>query len=99
MSPQSTRNARDADLGARLRHQRRLFRLSIAEVAGAAGGVSAAQLSRVERGQSRRSHLIAWCTRDPDLRGDDRPRVFVNPVLNDLVAGIRPDNDDAQCEK
>lgn len=88
MSPRSIKDAKDADIGARLRERPRLLRLSIAEVAAAAGGVSAAQLSRVERGQSRRSRLIAWCTRDPDLRGDDRPRIFVNPVLDELVDGI-----------
>lgn len=96
MSPRSIRDAKDADLGARLREQRRLLRLSIAEVAAAAGCVSAAQLSRVERGQSRRSRLIAWCTGDPDLRGDDRPRIFVNPVLDELVHGIWRGNHLAQ---
>lgn len=96
MSPRSIKDAKDADLGARLREQRRLLRLSIAEVAVAAGGLSAAQLSRVERGQSRRSRLIVWCTRDPDLRGDDRPRVFVNPVLDELVDGIWRGNHHAQ---
>ncbi|WP_425288456.1 hypothetical protein [Sphingomonas gellani] len=68
----------------------------MAEVAAAAGGVSAAQISRIERGQSRRSRLIAWCTGDPDLRGNDSPRIFVNPVLDELVDGIWRGNHDAQ---
>jgi len=99
MSPRSIKDAKDADLGARLREQRRLLRLSIAEVAVAAAGVSAAQLSRVERGPSRRSRLIAWCTGDPDLRGDDRARIFVNPVLADLVIGIWRGNHHARSGK
>lgn len=87
LSPNSARTTKDADLGARLREERRLLRLSIAQVAAAAG-ISAAQLSRIERGQARRSRLIAWCGRDPVLRGDERRRAFINPVLDDLVAGI-----------
>lgn len=87
LSPNSAKTTKDADLGARLREERRLLHLSIAQVAAAAA-ISAAQLSRIERGQARRSRLITWCGQDPVLRGDERRRVFINPILDDLVAGI-----------
>ena len=77
---------RELDLGANLRHRRRKFSLSIA-VAAVAAGVSASQLSHIERGQSRHSRWFAWHSDDPDLHEDDRGRVYVHPVLDDFRRG------------
>ncbi|MET3762066.1 DNA-binding transcriptional LysR family regulator [Sphingomonas sp. UYEF23] len=60
--------------------------MSIA-VAAVAAGVSASQLSHIERGQSRHSRWFAWHSDDPDLHEDDRGRVYVHPVLDDFRRG------------
>lgn len=77
---------KEANLGAAIRDARHGRGLSIERVAEAAG-VSAAQLSRIERGQSRHSRWFGWHADDEHLDEDDRRRVFLSPVLADLFRG------------
>lgn len=85
----SQRMAKDATLGGELRAERTRLGLTIAEVALAAG-VSAAQLSRIERGQIRFSRLTGWYAGHMGLEEEYRDRVFTNPVLGELLRGIWP---------
>lgn len=86
LAADTIRADKEADLGAALRDWRRELGLSLAVVVAAAG-VSASQLSRIERGQSRYSRWFAWHPDDTHLHEDDRRRVFVNPVLDSLRRG------------
>ena len=80
------RGKQHAAMGQSLRYSRKDQKLTLAALARLSG-VSASQLSRVERGQFFRSGLIGW---DPDtlhLCEDDRYMIFLNPVLQKLLEG------------
>jgi len=103
LSPESDeaekREEEDRSLGARLREQRRKLHLTIAQVAVAAG-LDPSQISRVERGQLRRSRMVEWYVPDGDFHKDYRRRVFVNEVLDDLADGVwRPDRGRRDAEE
>ena len=70
----------------RLRLERGALGWSLAELSRRSG-VSAAQLSRIERAQGGRSGVLTWHPDDINVRPRDRRVVFSNPVLADLAAG------------
>ncbi len=70
----------------RLRLEREALGWSLAELSRHSG-VSAAQLSRIERAQGGRSGVLTWHPDDlGEVPGDHRV-VFGNPILADLAAG------------
>lgn len=78
----------------RLRVERKALGWSLAELSRRSG-VSAAQLSRIERAQGGRSGVFTWHPDDLDVPPGDRRVVFGNPVLADLAAGRLDDGSDA----
>jgi transcriptional regulator with XRE-family HTH domain len=70
----------------RLRVEREALGWSLAELSRRSG-VSAAQLSRIERAQGGRSGVFTWHPDDLDEPPEHRRVVFGNPVLADLADG------------
>jgi transcriptional regulator with XRE-family HTH domain len=69
-----------------LRLERKALGWSLAELSRRSG-VSAAQLSRIERAQGGRSGVLTWHPHDLGKVPEDRRVVFGNPILADLAAG------------
>lgn len=70
----------------RLRLEREALGWSLAELSRRSG-VSAAQLSRIERAQGGRSGVLTWHPDDLGEVPEDRRVVFGNLILDDLAAG------------
>ncbi|HEX8412305.1 MAG TPA: helix-turn-helix transcriptional regulator [Sphingomicrobium sp.] len=81
-------------LGELLRACRNDLGWSLAQVA-LRSGVSASQLSRIERGECGSSAVFTWREEDLHHMTEDRRIVFANPVLADLAAGRLNDASDA----
>ncbi len=70
----------------RLRLEREALGWSLAKLSRRSG-VSAAQLSRIERAHGGRSGVLTWHPDDLGKVPEDRRVVFGNPILADLAAG------------
>lgn len=79
--------------GQRLRAWRKELGLSLAAVARRSG-VSASQLSRIERGEGGKPAVFTWLAEDRHCMIEDRRIVFANPVLADLANGCFEDRSD-----
>ena len=82
----SDRGEKQAELGSTLRRCRREANLCLHHLA-ALSGISASQLSRIERGQSRYSKLFDWNPESLHRDPEQRSIVFTNVVLQNLIKG------------
>jgi transcriptional regulator with XRE-family HTH domain len=82
----SLQGTRIYQLCQRLRLEREALGWSLAELSRRSG-VSASQLSRIERGEGGKSAVFTWHKDDRHCAMEDRRIVFGNPVLADLAAG------------
>ena len=94
LSDGSLQGKRIYQLCQRLRAEREALGWSLAELSRRSG-VSAAQLSRIERAQGGRSGVFTWHPDDLGKVPEDRRVVFGNPVPSDLAAGRIDDALDA----
>lgn len=85
-TPNTDQDGQQADLCDTLRWGRRQLGWTLAELARRSG-VSASQLSRIERGQATRSAVFTWHPEDDGIVQDDRRIVFAHPLLADVAAG------------
>lgn len=85
-TPNTAQDGEQADLCDALRWSRRRLGWTLAELARRSG-VSASQLSRIERGQASRSAVFTWHPEDDGIVREDRRIVFAHPLLADVAAG------------
>jgi transcriptional regulator with XRE-family HTH domain len=85
-TPDTAQDGQQADLCDTLRWGRRRLGWTLAELARHSG-VSASQLSRIERGQAARSAVFTWHPEDDGIVREDRRIIFANPLLADVAAG------------
>lgn len=89
-TPNTEQDGQQADLCDNLRWGRRRLGWTLAELARRSG-VSASQLSRIERGQIARSAVFMWHPEDDNIVREDRRIVFAHPLLADVASGrFRP---------
>lgn len=82
----SNRGEKQAELGSTLRRCRREANLRLHQLA-ALSGISASQLSRIERGQSRYSKLFAWNPESMHRDPEQRSIGSTNAILRNLIEG------------
>lgn len=85
-TPNTDQDGQQADLCDTLRWGRRQLGWTLAELARRSG-VSASQLSRIERGQAARSAAFTWHPEDDGIVREDRRIVFAHSLLADVAAG------------
>lgn len=86
-TPNTWQEGHQASLCAGLRRERRELGWTLAELARRSG-LSASQLSRIERGQIARSAVFIWHPDDLNLVKEDRRVIFAHPLLMEVVNGI-----------
>lgn len=85
-TPNTDQDGRLANLCDALRWGRRRLGWTLAELARRSG-VSASQLSRIERGQASRSAVFAWHPDDGHVVPEDRRIVFAHLLLAEIASG------------
>ena len=80
------------DMGRYLRGCRKKKKYTLRQVA-AWSGISAAQLSRIERGECANSRIIGVVDEDRNLHKDEQRLIFTNQVIREIYHGtfIPPD--------
>ncbi len=86
-TPNTWQEGQQASLCAALRQERRELGWTLAELARRSG-LSASQLSRIERGQIARSAVFTWHPEDLHLLREDRRIIFAHPLLADVTGGV-----------
>jgi len=86
VTPNTYQEQQQAELCEDLRWGRRRLGWTLADL-GRRSGISASQLSRIERGQVPRSLVFTWHPEDEGFVREDRRIVFAHPLLADVAAG------------
>jgi len=86
-TPNTWQEGQQASHCAALRRERRELGWTLAVLARRSG-LSASQLSRIERGQIARSTVFTWHPEDLNLVKEDRRVIFDHPLLMDVATGL-----------